>query len=181
MEVPVVRADAAWIQLGDPVQVVSTTRSMSWEGQVIRKGQFVEEGTQRQSIFIRIRPKAKQSLLAGEFLTAVFPVRPIEDAMEIPRNSVFNTNEVFVVRQGRLAKEQIDVVKVNERTLIFRGIPEGDTLVVQQLINVSEGTLVQTDKDAPAQSGPEGPGRGPGQGQDQESGQQSAERTRANS
>jgi hypothetical protein len=181
MEVPVVRADAAWIQLGDPVQVVSTTRSMSWEGQVIRKGQFVEEGTQRQSIFIRIRPKAKQSLLAGEFLTAVFPVRPIEDAMEIPRNSVFNTNEVFVVRQGRLAKEQIDVIKVNDRTLIFNGIPEGDTLVVQQLINVSEGTLVQTDKDAPAQPGPGGPGRGPGQGQDQESGQQSAERTRANS
>lgn len=181
MEVPVVRADAEWIQLGDPVQVVSKARSMSWEGQVIRKGQFVDENTQSQSIFIRIKPKAKQSLLAGEFLTAVFPVRPIENVMEIPRNSVFNTNEVFVVRQGRLAKEKIDVIKFNERTLLFKGIPEGDTLVVQQLINVSEGTLVQTDKEAPAQSGPGGQGRGPGQGQDQESGKQSAERTRENS
>lgn len=120
MEVPVVRADAEWIQLGDPVQVVSKARSMSWEGQVIRKGQFVDENTQSQSIFIRIKPKAKQSLLAGEFLTAVFPVRPIENVMEIPRNSVFNTNEVFVVRQGRLAKEKIDVIKFNERTLLFK-------------------------------------------------------------
>jgi len=166
MEVPVVRSDAAWIKLGDPVQVVSTTRSLTWDGTVIRKGQFVDESTQSQSIFIRIKPISNQTLLAGEYLTAIFPVRPIESVMEIPRNSVFNTNEVFLVRQGRLTKEQIEVVKVNERTLIFRGLPEGDTLVVQQLINVSEGTLVQTNLEARERPGPEGPGQGgPGQGQ----------------
>jgi multidrug efflux pump subunit AcrA (membrane-fusion protein) len=184
MEVPMVRSDAAWIQLGDMVQVISEARSMSWEGQVIRKGQFVDENTQSQSIFIRIRPKANQRLLAGEYLTAVVPVRPIEAVMEIPRNSVFNTNEVFVVQNGRLAKKQIDVVKVNERTLIFKGILEGDTVVVQQLINVSEGTLVQTDKDAPSGPGPGGPGgpekSGQQESQDRSSEQGSGERTRAN-
>ena len=165
MEVPVVREDAAWINIGDPVKVVSETRALTWEGRVIRKSQFVDENTQRQSIFILIQPNRSQRLLAGEYLKAIFPVRPIENVMEIPRNSVFNSNEVFVVREGRLAKEQINVVKLNERTLIFNGIPEGDTLVVQQLINVSEGTLVQTDKEATAQPGqrPGGPG-GPGQG-----------------
>jgi len=164
MEVPVTSADAAWISLGDPVQVVSEARSLTWEGTVIRKGQFVDENTQSQSIFIRIKPNSKQPLLAGEYLTAIFPVRPIDGVMEIPRNSVFNSNEVFVVQQGRLAKKSIDVIKVNERTLIFKGIPEGDTLVVQQLINVSEGTLVQTDKEDPAQNRQGPGGRGPGQG-----------------
>ncbi len=156
MEVPVVRADAAWIKLGDPVQVLSETRGLSWEGTVIRKGQFVDEEFQSQTIFIRIKHNSKQSLLAGEYLTAIFPVRPIGNVMEIPRNSVFNSDEVFVVRQGRLAKEHINVIKVNTRTLIFNGISEGDTIVVQQLINVSEGTQVQTDKDAPreAEKGP---------------------------
>jgi multidrug efflux pump subunit AcrA (membrane-fusion protein) len=157
MEVPIVRADAAWIKLGDPVKVISEARSLSWEGTVIRKGQYVDENTQSQTIFIRIKPNSKQPLLAGEYLTAIFPVRPIANVMEIPRNSVFNTDEVFVVRQGRLVKEKIEVVKVNTSTLIFNGIPAGDTLVVQQLINVSEGTLVQTDKDAPGEAG-----RGPG-------------------
>jgi hypothetical protein len=168
MEVPVVRSDAAWINLGDPVQVVSEARSLSWDGTVIRKGQFVDENTQSQSIFIRIKAKGKQDLLSGEYLTAIFPVRPIENAMEIPRNAVFNTDEVFLVNQGRLSKSKIEVVKVNERTLIFNGIPEGDTIVVQQLINVSEGTLVQTDKEEPLnkQGGPGGPG-GQGQGQAQ--------------
>jgi hypothetical protein len=157
MEVALVRQDAAWVRLGDPVNVVSLKRSLSWEGSVIRKSQFVDENTQRQTIFIRIKPRKNQNLLAGEYLQAVFPVRPVEDVMEIPRNSVFNSNEVFVVRQGRLAKETIDVIKMNERTLIFSGLPEGDTIVVQQLINVSEGTLVQTDKGGPGQK-PGGPG-----------------------
>lgn len=157
MEVPVVRDDAAWIELGAPVKVISETRGLTWQGKVIRKSQFVDENTQRQSIFILIQPNRNQLLLAGEYLRAIFPVRPIENVMEIPRNSVFNSNEVFMVREGRLAKENIDVVKLNERTLIFNGIPEGDTLVVQQLINVSEGTLVQTDKEETT-----GPGQRPG-------------------
>ena len=184
MEVPVVRADAAWIRLGDPVQVVSEARSLTWEGTVIRKGQFVDENFQSQSIFIRIKPKANQSLLAGEYLTAIFPVRPIEGVMEIPRNAVFNTNEIFVVQDGRLAKKFIDVVKVNDRTLIFKGVPEGDTVVVQQLINVSEGTLVQTDKDAPGQPGqgrPDGPGQGQRQGAEQGPAREAGERTGDNS
>jgi multidrug efflux pump subunit AcrA (membrane-fusion protein) len=170
MEVPVVRADAAWVNLGDPVQVLSETRSLSWDGTVIRKGQFVDESTQSQSIFISIKPNKEQDLLAGEYLRAVFPVRPIENAMEIPRNSVFNSDEVFVVRQGRLAKEKINVIKENESTLIFNGVPAGDTIVVQQLINVSEGTLVQTDKEEPGkmQGGPGGPGQGQAQGQGQQ-------------
>jgi hypothetical protein len=102
--------------------------------------------------------------------------------MEIPRNSVFNSDEIFVVRQGRLVKEQIEVIKENDRTLLFSGIPEGDTVVVQQLINVSEGTLVQTDKDAPAGPGPGRAGQGQGQSQDQGAGQEQSgeEGTRAN-
>jgi len=153
MEVALVRDEAAWIKLGDPVKVHSETRSLSWEGTVIRKSQFVDENTQSQTVFLRIKAIKNQSLLAGEYLKAIFPVRPIKNAMEIPRNSVFNTNEVFGGRGGRLAKEMINVIKENERTLIFNGITEGDTIVVQQLINVSEGTLVQTDKDAPGKPG----------------------------
>lgn len=141
--VPLERADAAWVRIGDPVRVVSERRSLTWDGTVIRKSQFVDENTQSQEIFVHIRNHGKNPLLAGEYLTATFPVRPIEGVMEIPRNAVFNTNEVFLIREGRLAKQPINVVKVNERTLLFNGAPEGDSVVVQQLINVSEGTVVE--------------------------------------
>jgi hypothetical protein len=148
LEVPLLRDDAQWVKLGDPVQLTAQGSDEQWTGSVIRKGQFVDESTQRQSIFIQIKNQSERKLLSGEYFQASFPVRPIEGVMEVPRNSVFNSNEVFVVRSGRLAKEKIKVIKVNERTLIFNGLPAGDTLVVQQLINVSEGTLVLTDLEA---------------------------------
>ena len=157
LEVPMERSDAVWINKGDPVTIKSGNSSLSWKGKVIRKSQFVDENTQSQTIFISIPYNHQQPLLAGEYLVAHFPVRPIEGVMEIPRNSVFNSNEVFVARSGRLAKEKINVIKVNKSTLIFNGLPEGDSVVVQQLINVSEGTLVQVDK-GKQQMRPGGPG-----------------------
>ncbi len=162
LEVPLQRSDAVWVNQGDPVTIKSEDGSITWKGQVLRKSQFVDQNTQSQTIFISIPYNQKQPLLAGEYFVAHFPVRPIEGVMEIPRNSVFNSNEVFVARSGRLSKEQINIVKVNESTLIFNGLPEGDSVVVQQLINVSEGTQIQTDKDAPplGSGGPGGPPQG---------------------
>jgi len=152
LEVPLDLSDASWVNPGDPVTIHSDNRALSWEGKVIRKSQYVDENTQSQEIFVRIPYNNQQPLLAGEYLVASFPVRPINDAMEIPRNSVFNTNEVFIVRNGRLVKKEINVIKINERTLIFNGLIEGDSVVVQQLINVSEGTVVMVDKEGKEKS-----------------------------
>jgi multidrug efflux pump subunit AcrA (membrane-fusion protein) len=156
LEVPLNRVDAAWVSIGDPVEVHSENTALSWKGKVIRKSLYVDENTQSQEIFIKISYIQDKPLLAGEYLEATFPVRPIEGVMEIPRNAVFNSDEVFIIKKGRLAKREINIVKINDRTLIFNGLPQGDSVVVQQLINVSEGTLVQLDKGGPAH-GKKGP------------------------
>ena len=148
LEVPLQRIDAAWVNQGDAVTITSKDGAISWKGQVLRKSPFIDENTQSQTIFISVPYNHKKPIMAGEYFVAHFPVRPIEGVMEIPRNSVFNSNEVFVARSGRLAKEKINIIKINNSTLIFNGLPEGDSVVIQQLINVSEGTLIQTDKDA---------------------------------
>jgi len=160
LEVPLARIDAAWVNIGDPVTVTAENGSFTWDGHVSRKSKFIDENTQSQEIYIRISNNNRQPVMAGEFLVATFPVRPIENVMEIPRNSVFNSNEVFQVREGRLIKKEINVIKINQRTLIFNGLQEGDTVVVQQLINVSEGTLVQVDKGGSGQR--QGSGQKPG-------------------
>jgi multidrug efflux pump subunit AcrA (membrane-fusion protein) len=174
LEVQLQRADAAWVRIGSPVIVHSENRDLDWEGKVIRKSQFVDENTQRQAVFIKVSNESSKPILTGEYLNATFPTRPIDNVMEIPRNSVFNTNEVFVVKTGRLAKRTINVVKVNQRTLLFNGIPEGDSVVVQQLINVSEGTLVETDETAASgpSTGQRPAGRKPGVAADQKPGEE---------
>ena len=155
LEVPVKRFDAAWIRIGDPVTVRSDRRGLEWTGKVIRKSQFVDPNTQSQAIFIKITNHRNPTLLSGEYLTADFPGHPVEEVMEVPRNVVFNSNEVFVIVDDRLEKRMANVVKENEKTLIFNGLEEGEVLVMQPLINVLEGTLVERLGDPQA-----GPGTG---------------------
>ena len=143
LEVPLKRFDARWVKVGDEVDIQSEERSLSWQGLVVRKSQFVDPDNQSQGVFIRVQNDPQKPLLAGEYLRASFPGQPVEEVMEVPRNVVFNTNEVFIVNDTRLHKRHIDIVKINENTLLFKGLREGAMLVMQPLINVQEGTKVE--------------------------------------
>ena len=143
LEVPVAPFDATWIKIGDNVKISKKTDESSWDGQVIRKSPFVDPNTQSQSIFIYLKNNGSHKLLPGEYYTADFQGHPIDGVMEIPRNAVFNTNEVFVIVENRLQKRQISIIKENEKTLLFNGLDEGELIVLQPLINVLEGTLVE--------------------------------------
>ncbi|MBS3772320.1 MAG: efflux RND transporter periplasmic adaptor subunit, partial [Bacteroidales bacterium] len=145
LEVPLERFDAGWVRVGDRATVHSDERGFEWEGIVVRKSQFVDQDNQSQGVFIRIKDNTERPLLAGEYLRATFPGQPVEKVMEVPRNVVFNTNEVFIVNDTRLHKRNIDIIKVNDNanTLLFKGVEEGEMLVMQPLINVQEGTKVE--------------------------------------
>ena len=143
LEVPLERFNAQWVKIGDRVQVRSDLRDLEWQGRVVRKSQFVDENTQSQSVFVKLRNHTSPSVLSGEYLKTYFPGQSIPHAMEIPRNAVFNSNEVFIVVDGRLQKRNIQIIKKNENTIIFNGLEEKDLLVTQPLINVLEGTLVE--------------------------------------
>lgn len=155
LEVPLKRLDARWVRIGDEVKVHSDKRTVDWKGVVVRKSKFVDADNQSQGIFIRLYNDQKTPLLAGEYLRASFPGQPVEEVMEVPRNVVFNTNEVFIVNDTRLHKRTIDIVKINENenTLLFKGLEEGEMLVMQPLINVQEGTIVEIHNQPEVQAG----------------------------
>lgn len=159
IEIPLERFHSEFVQMNDPVTVLSPERQLSWKGQVIRKAQFVDPGTQSQSVFVRITHNGNNPVLTGEYLTAQFDLQPVQNVMEIKRNAVFNSNEVFLIVDGHLEKAEIEIVKVNEQTLLFRGIPEGSLVVNQPLINVMEGTPVAVLGSQPSQSQQSGKGK----------------------
>lgn len=147
LEVPLERFDAKWVKIGDEVKVYSEKSGLEKKGRVVRKNLFIDANTQSQGVFIRINNASAPRFLAGEYLKAFFPGHPVKNAMEVPRNIVFNSDEVFVIEAGRLKKKKIDIIKINnENTLVFNGLPEGDSLVMQPLINVHEGSLVDVHK-----------------------------------
>ncbi len=143
LEVALDRFDAGWIKIGDRVIVHADKMGMKWDGKVVRKSQFVDPNTQSQGIFVLLNNHKSGSLLAGEYYRAEFPGHPVDGVMEVPRNIVFNTDEVFVIVDNRLEKRLVTIIKVNEKTMLINGLEVGEILVMQPLINVLEGTLVE--------------------------------------
>ncbi len=146
LEIPVKVEDINLLVVGDKVRVTTEDESVEMEGRIIRIADFVSPATQSVSVFIGIRPNNKIKLYEGLYLTASFNGTPLTHVMEIPRNAVFNTDIVFVVHKGKLAKEKIKIHKINEKTLIFSGLNEGSEIVIEPLVNAQTGTLVEKIK-----------------------------------
>lgn len=142
VEVPVKNEQSRWIEIGDTVRIFNRDNQSVSPGVVVRKSDFIEANTQSRSVFVKVASSVKNKLLTGEYKEVVFPGQVIDKAMELPRNAVFNSNEVFIVVDGKLKIREINVLKWNETTLIFNGLKEGEKVVTEPLINVKENTPV---------------------------------------
>ena len=60
--------------------------------------------------------------------------------MEIPRNAIFKKDKVFIVESGKLKEHKIDILRTNETTVLFSGLPLGTEVVVEPLVNAKEGS-----------------------------------------
>lgn len=139
LEVPVRIEDAYWINTGDQVTVSTKDRNLSWTGTVARKSDFMDPATQTITVFVALTPGKDRPLFQGQYLLAEFAAKTLVESMEIPRNAVFESDKVFAVVDGKLKKEVIRVLKTNETSVIFSGLPVGMEIVVEPLVNAKEG------------------------------------------
>ena len=124
--------DVKWINKGDKVIARSEDGTGEWTGKVVRKADYVDRNTQSVSVFISLQNQAHNPLFEGQYLMASFDG-------EIGGNA---NNEVFVVTDSTLKKAEINILKINEQSMIFNGLEEGVNVIVEPLINVVEGTVV---------------------------------------
>lgn len=146
LEVPLKVENAKWVKKGDKVVIKNNSETETWKGRVLRKSGNLNVQTQSLSLFIEIYNNQKTPIYKGEYLKAYFNSLQISDVMEIPRNAVFNTNEVFVVENDLLTKEKVNVVKINENSVFFNGLKPDKLIVVEPLINAHENTKVKVIK-----------------------------------
>jgi len=142
LEVPVEIDNIRWLKLGDAVTVTADGGNTQWSGKIVRISDFVDANSQSASVFISLPHKTSQPLYEGQYLRAYFEGTTVSDAMEIDRSAVYNFNEVFTVIDGKLEKKIIDVLKINQETLLFSGLDEGTLVVVEPLVNATNGMLV---------------------------------------
>ncbi|MEP0984159.1 HlyD family efflux transporter periplasmic adaptor subunit [Ekhidna sp.] len=133
MKAAVETRDIAWIQVGSPVEIFSKESQQYWKGEVTRISDYVNQNTQSVDVFVSIFPNG-QKIYDGQFFQASIPARTVKNGMIMPRNAIYNGNEVFVLQDSLLKKRSINVIRLSEEDAIFNGLNQGEQLVVEPLL-----------------------------------------------
>ena len=141
LKVSVETGDIPWIQPNAPVKIYSDETYQYWDGSVLRISDYVNQNTQSVDVFIAIQSNG-QKIYDGQFFKAAIPARTITDGMIIPRNAIYNGNEVFVVKDSLLKVRRVNVVRLTDDEAIFNGLKEGEDLVMMPLIGAYNNMLV---------------------------------------
>ncbi|MEQ9307092.1 MAG: HlyD family efflux transporter periplasmic adaptor subunit, partial [Marinoscillum sp.] len=108
LRISVETRDIPWVQMDAPVDIYSSETQQSWTGEVTRISDFVNQNTQSVDVYVSIKP-GKQKIYDGQFMQSAIPARMVKDGMIIPRNVLYNTNEVFVVEDTLLKVKEVFV------------------------------------------------------------------------
>lgn len=132
--------DAKKIKTGQTVKLI--TNETELEGKVARIAGFVDQNTQAVNIYIVYNSQRKNELFEGEYIMAEFGINTEDDGFKINREAVIDDSYVFVIEKNQLRKKQIRILQKLEDKIIIAGVNSGDTVVVESLINVTEGQNV---------------------------------------
>ncbi|NPA44349.1 MAG: HlyD family efflux transporter periplasmic adaptor subunit [Chlorobi bacterium] len=143
LEIPIEVENINFVHKGQTVSIISSYDNNEFKGKIIRISDFVDPKTQSVSVFIDISAHKNSRVYQGEYMTAIFSDIMIKDAIEVQRGAVFNQNDVYVVEDGKLKKQTVNILKVNDETVIINGLPEGTKIVNEALINAVENMEVE--------------------------------------
>lgn len=143
VEIPVRHEEAGFIKVGSPAILRDGNDDETIEGKVVRKSRFIDPQTQSVSIFVNLEHQEDSPLLKGTYREVTFPNILFRDCMEFPRNAIFNDNQVYLIRDGLLETHEVVIKKKNHTMVLIAGVPAGEMIVIEPLVNVKEKEKVK--------------------------------------
>lgn len=145
VEVPIRTNDLSYVRSGTTVTILPETGNKEWKGIVRRIGSSVDPTTQSVNVFVSLRNNGEK-VYEGQYLRVEIPGTRLKDVMEIPRNAVFNRNQVYVVADSsELKVKDIQIEKLKDESVLFSGLEAGEMVVIQPLVNAYPNMPVSLD------------------------------------
>ncbi|MHC4455789.1 MAG: efflux RND transporter periplasmic adaptor subunit [Planctomycetota bacterium] len=133
----------------------------TWTGYVKRTTGQVDKTSRFISVVVEV-PKpfdasnGRPALLPGTFVEVLIQGNTLKDAVAVPRDSIHEGNSVWVVKDGRLHIQPLDVVRAEKDfAYVVSGLEDGAMIVVGSLDAVTEAMKVRTQVDLPEPAEPE--------------------------
>ncbi|NPA36719.1 MAG: HlyD family efflux transporter periplasmic adaptor subunit [Chlorobi bacterium] len=107
------------------------------KGYVSRVGEVINTATNTVSVFVAVKNTREFPMFDGMYLNVVLHGKDVPEVMEMPRNAVYNGSEVYIIKDGKLEKREINVLKLNDETLYFNGLKPGEMVVTEAITGIT--------------------------------------------
>lgn len=100
-------------------------------GRILRKDISLDKNTQTINAYVSfINRKLSSDFLPGNYVAVEISGRKISDVAIIPRHLIDNEKNVFVMENGKLAQEKVEVLKYQrDNAIVSKSIPENSKLI----------------------------------------------------
>lgn len=137
--VPVFPSDLKWIKKGDQV-VLHNDQGQNQSATVARIADYVDETTQSVNVFLTFETKKGNALLIGSYVDATFKGVSLT-GFEIPREALIDETHVYELKENKLHKLKVEVLRQLDDSFIISGIDENTIVVTESLAGVSSNVI----------------------------------------
>lgn len=129
--VPVFPSDLDNIKKGEQVTIVNHNGEAK-SAMVSRISDFVEASTQSVNVYLTYYASAASGFLEGEYVDVLFKGEMV-NGFELPREALFNANQVYILQGEKLVVKNVNVLRQLEDSYII-AIDDQEALVVTESI-----------------------------------------------
>lgn len=159
VRLPLLASDVPFVAYGqDPEgnwQQLTLTASFgnvkhNWQARLARLERRVDEQTRVFFLVAQVDQPYDTTLhghilAMGLFVEANFAGAPIENAVRLPRSALHRSSFVYLLREGRLQRQTVSLLRKEGDSVIVGGLNAGDPVVLTRLDLMVDGMAVRTD------------------------------------
>ncbi len=140
LEASIRMADLQFVKVGNRVSLYSTDLDGKWSGTVKRISDQIDPNTQTAIAYVQVNGK---NLREGMYLRGKVASRPINNAMEVPRELIVNQNEIYTINpDSTLNLETIEILSMEEDVAVIQGLKNESVLLKEVFPGAYNGQKV---------------------------------------
>lgn len=140
MEVSISKSFANLLKIGENVALSNLENTESYQGKVSRINGSIDPTTQTIRAFIEVKSK---NLKEGMYLEAKLDAKKEENAIEIDRNLLLETNEIYIVKENKLDVIPVKPIHFSDTKVVLKNVPNGSVILSKPVLGAYKGMLVK--------------------------------------
>jgi len=144
MEVSISKSYVSLLKVGKNVVLNNLEGTQTFKGTVSRVNGSIDATTQTVTVFIEVKD---ETLKEGMYLEAQLNAKEEENAIEIDRNLLLETQKIYVVRDSVLDVIPVKPIYFSDTKVVLKDVPNGSVILSSAVPGAYAGMLVKVYED----------------------------------